>query len=254
MSRFYVGRNIAIGAAMVLSISLARAADDLPKADSILDKYVEVTGGKAAYEKHHNEISKGSLSMAAMGMKGDVTSYRVEPDKSLTEVDLAGLGKVREGSDGNIFWSINPMTGPHVKEGPEKAQAELTSRFNAELHWRDVFKDAKTVGTDTVDGKDCYKVQLTPADGSPITQCYDKDSGLMVKMTMTAQSPMGEQTVDSFVTDYRKEGDVLMPHKIKQSMAGQEILITIDSVTFDADIPADKFAVPDEIKALVTKK
>jgi len=110
------------------------------------------------------------------------------------------------------------------------------------------------VGTDTVDGKDCYKVQLTPADGSPITQCYDKDSGLMVKMTMTAQSPMGEQTVDSFVTDYRKEGDVLMPHKIKQSMAGQEILITIDSVTFDADIPADKFAVPDEIKALVTKK
>jgi outer membrane lipoprotein-sorting protein len=64
---------------------------------------------------------------------------------------------------------------------------------------------------------------------------------------------MGEQTVDSFATDYRKEGDVLMPHKIKQSAAGQEITITFDSVTFNADIPADKFAVPDEIKALVKK-
>ena len=253
MSRFYVGRNVAIGAAMVLSLSLARAADDLPKADTILDKYVEVTGGKAAYEKHHSEISKGSFSMAAMGLKGDVTAYRAEPDKSLTEIDLAGIGKVREGSDGTVFWSINPMMGPHVKEGPEKAQAMLSAKFNAELNWRDIFKDVKTTGTDTVDGKECYKVELTPADGPPITQCYDKQSGLMVKMTMTAQTPMGDQTVDSFASDYRKEGDVLMPHKIKQSLGGQEIMINIDSVTYNADIPADKFALPDEIKALVNK-
>lgn len=252
--RFYVARHFAIGAAVVFSLSLARAADDLPKADTLLDKYIDVTGGKAAYQKHHNEISKGSLSMAAMNLKGEVTSYRAEPDKSLTEIDLGSLGKSREGSDGKVFWSISSMMGPHVKDGPEKAQAELSAKFNAELNWRDVFKDAKTVGTDTVDGKPCYKVELTPPDGSPINQCYDKDSGLMVKMTMTAQTPMGEQTVDSFASDYRKEGDVLMPHKIKQVLAGQEILITIDTVTFNSDIPADKFAVPDEIKALVNKQ
>jgi len=253
MSRFYIGRNIAIGAAVVLSFSLARAADDLPKADNILDKYVEATGGKAAYQKHHNEVSKGSLSIASVGLKGDLTSYRAEPDKSLTEIDLGGMGKSTEGSDGKIFWSKSSMMGPHVKEGAEKTQAELSSKFNAELNWRDLFKDVKTVGTDTVEGKDCYKVQLTPADGGPITQCYDKESGLMVKMTMTAQTPMGEQTVDSFATDYRKEGEILMPHKIKQVLAGQEILITIDSVTFNADIPADKFELPDEIKALIKK-
>jgi outer membrane lipoprotein-sorting protein len=253
MSRFYVGRNIAIGAAMVLSLSLARAADDLPKADTILDKYIEATGGKAAYQKHHTEISKGSLSMAAMGLKGDVMSYRAEPDKSLTEIDLGGMGKSREGSDGTTFWSLSSMMGPHVKEGPEKAQAALSAKFNAELNWRDVFKDAKTVGTDTVDGKPCYKIELTPAEGSPIDQCYDKDSGLMVKMTMTAQTPMGEQTVDSFTGDYRKEGDVLMPHMIKQVLAGTEIVITIDSVTFNTEIPADKFALPDEVKALIKK-
>ncbi len=251
MNRFYFGRNISIGAAMVLSLTLARAADDLPKAETILDKYVEATGGKAAYEKHHSEISKGSLSMA--GFKGDVTSYRAEPDKSLTEVDLGSIGKMRDGSDGKVFWSLSSMVGPHVKEGAEKAQAVLSARFNAELNWREVFKEAKTVGTDTVDGKDCYKVQLTPPEGSPMTQCYDKESGLMVKMTVTAQTPMGDQTVDSFPTDYRKEGDVLMPHKIRQSVAGQEVVITIDSVTFNGDIPADKFAVPDEIKALVNK-
>jgi len=253
MIRSYRGRDFAIGTAMVLSLTLARAADDLPKAETILDKYVEATGGKAAYQKHRTEISKGTLELGAMGIKGAVTSYRAEPDKSLMEIDLAGLGKSREGSDGKVFWSLSSMMGPHLKEGPEKAQAMLSAKFNAELNWRDIFKDAKTVGTDTVDGKDCYKVELTPAEGPAMTQCYDKQSGLMVKMTLTAQSPMGEQTVDSYATDYRKEGDVLMPHKIKQSVAGQEIMMNIDSVTFNADIPADKFALPDEIKALVNK-
>jgi outer membrane lipoprotein-sorting protein len=254
MNRFRFAYNIAIGAAMVLSLSPARAADDLPKAETILDKYVAVTGGKEAYQKHHNEVSKGSFSMAAMGLKGDVVSYRAEPDKSFTEIDLGGMGKMREGSEGNVYWSLNAMMGPHVKEGPEKSQAQISSKFNAEVNWRDVFKEAKTVGTDKVDGKDCYKVQLTPSEGSPITQCYDKDSGFMVKMTMTAQTPMGDQTVDSYATDYRKEGDVMMPHSIKQSVAGQEFVITIDSVAFNAEIPADKFALPDEIKALVNKK
>ena len=253
MNRSHLGRNIAIGAAMVMSATLARAADELPKAETILDKYVEATGGKAAYQKHHSEISKGTLELSALGLKGAVTSYRAEPDKSLTEIDLGSLGKSREGSDGKVFWSLSSMMGPHVKEGPEKAQAMLSAKFNAELNWRDIFKDVKTTGTDTVDGKECYKVELTPADGPPITQCYDKQSGLMVKMTMTAQTPMGDQTVDSFASDYRKEGDVLMPHKIKQSLGGQEIMINIDSVTYNADIPADKFALPDEIKALVNK-
>jgi outer membrane lipoprotein-sorting protein len=253
MSRFYVGRNIAIGAAMVLSFSLARAADDLPKADTILDKYVEATGGKAAYEKHHTEIAKGTFEMAAMGVKGTMTSYHAEPNKSYTETDLGGVGKIRDGSDGTIFWTLSAMMGPHLKDGAEKAQAQLTTRFNAELNWRDLFKDVKTVGVEKVDGKDCYSVQLTPAEGSPITQCYDKESGLMVKQSMTLESPMGQQAVDSFATDYRKEGDILMPHKLKSSFGGQEVTITFDSITFNADIPPDTFAIPDEIKALVKK-
>jgi zinc protease len=254
MNRSYRTSRIAFGAALVLSVVAVRAADDLPKAETILDKYVEVTGGKAAYEKHHTEITKGTMEMAAMGIKGTVTSYRVEPDKSYTEVDLGAIGKMRDGSDGTVFWSLSAMMGPHVKDGSEKAQSALTNQLNGELKWRELYKTVKTVGMDTVDGKECYKVELTPAEGGPIQQCYDKQSGLLLKLTMTAQSPMGEQKVDMFPSDYRKEGDTLMPHKMKQSVAGQEIAFSVDSVTFNSEIPADKFALPDEIKALVNKK
>ncbi len=114
MNRFIFGRNIAIGAAVVLSLTAARAADDLPKAETILDKFIEVTGGKAAYEKHHTEISKGTFSMPAMNIKGEAVSYHAEPNKTLTEIDLGSMGKMRDGSDGTVYWMSFAMTGPHV--------------------------------------------------------------------------------------------------------------------------------------------
>ena len=254
MNRSDIARNLAAGIALVLAGAMARAADDLPKAETILDKYVEVTGGKAAYEKRHSEITKGTIEIPVAGLKGTVTSYRVEPDKSYSEVELGALGKMRDGSDGKVFWSLSSMMGPHVKDGGEKAQAILTERLNAEIHWRDLYKEVKTAGVEAVDGKDCYKVVLTPADGPAITEWYDKQSGLMLKTALTAQGPTGDLAMEFLAADYRKEGDILVPHKMTQNVAGQQLTFTIESVTFNAAIPPRGIDLPDEIKALVNKK
>ena len=46
------------------------AADPLPSAESILDRYVQVTGGKQAYDKRKTEIAHGTVEYAALGIKG----------------------------------------------------------------------------------------------------------------------------------------------------------------------------------------
>jgi len=245
-------RNIVLCALVVLATGARLAADDLPKAETILDKYIEVTGGKAAYEQNHSEVSTGSMELVGKGIKGTVSSFRQEPDKSYTEIDIQGIGKVREGSDGKVAWSLSAMQGPRVKDGDEKASALQAARFNAELHWRDTYK-AETTGIEQVDGKDCYKVQMTPKEGMPMTRFYDKESNLLVKMVMTVKNPMGEIPVESMVSDYRKEGAILMPHKVTQKAAGQEIAITIENVKYNAEIPKDKFDPPEEIKAMLKK-
>jgi len=245
-------RNILLCAAVVLATGSRLAADELPKAETILDKYIEVTGGKAAYEKNHSEVSTGTMEFVGKGIKGNIANFRAEPDKSYTEVDIEGIGKVREGADGKVAWSLSAMQGPRVKEGDERAGAMQAARFNAELNWRDDYK-AETKGIEQVDGKDCYKVQLTPKEGMTVTRFYDKESNLLVKMLMTVKSPMGEIPVESSVGDYRKEGAILMPHKVMQKAAGQEIAITIESVKYNAEIPKDRFDPPDEIKAMLKK-
>jgi len=248
-------RSTWIGVALLVSAAGAlAAADDLPKADTLLDKYVEVTGGKAAYAKVHNEVSSGTMEFAAMGLKGQLVSYTAEPNKRVAEFTLPGVGKLLDGANGEVAWATSAIQGPRIKEGDEKAQALLEGTFNADAHWRDLFKSAETVAVEAVDGKDCYKVVVTPKAGSPITRWYDKQSNLLLKSSMVAKSPMGEMEAVSVFSDYRKEGDLLVPHKVVAQVAGRELVMTVDKVEYNADLPKDRFDLPDDIKALLKKQ
>jgi hypothetical protein len=229
-----------------------RAAEELPKADTILDRFVEVTGGKAAFEKLHNTTITGSMELAAMGIKGTMVITEAEPDKMVNEIDIAGIGTVKQGFDGNVAWEINPMQGARIKDGDEKAEAKREAHYHKEA-WRSDYKKVETVGAETVDGKDCYKLVLTPNEGNPVTEYYDKKTGLLVKSMVTVTTPMGEVTAETLVSDYRKEGDLLVAHKIQQSAGGQDIGITLESFKYNGELAKNKFDLPDDIKALVKK-
>jgi zinc protease len=244
--------QLRIGLALAFA-SAVLAADELPKGDTILDKYVEATGGKAAYSKLHNQVVNGTTEFKTMGMKGKMMVYTAEPDKHYTEIELGGIGKIQEGSNGDVVWSYSAMQGPRIKEGDEKAEALLQGKFNSEVNWRDLFKSAETVGVEQVDGKDCYKVVLTPKTGPAITKWFSKDTGLLMKMAMTSKTPMGDIQSDSTYSDYRKEGEVLVPHKVVTHVATMELVMTVDGVQSNVDIPKDKFDPPAEVKALMNK-
>ena len=79
--------RIALGMVLAgLVSSLGWAADEpLPKGEEILDKFVDATGGKAAYLKVHNEMWKGTFELVGKGVKGVATSYRAEPNRSITD-------------------------------------------------------------------------------------------------------------------------------------------------------------------------
>jgi hypothetical protein len=248
-----VNRSLQIALALAFTAGALAAADDLPKGETILDKYIEVTGGKAAYSKIHNEATTGTMEFKAMGMKGKMTSYAAEPDKRYTEIVLDGIGKIQEGSDGEVAWGMSAMQGPRIKEGDERAETLLQAKFNSDMAWRDLYKSVETVGVETVDGKECYKVVLTPKAGTPITKWYDKDTNLLVKQSLTAKSPMGDIQSDSTFGDYRKEGDITVAHKVVSHVSTMELVMTLDSVKYNTEIPKDKFEVPSEVKALIKK-
>ena len=230
------------------------AADEaLPPAATILDRYVEVTGGKSAYEKHKTEIETGTVQFAALGLKGMLSEYSAEPDKHYSTFDVEGIGKVEEGVIGGVAWENSPLNGPRIKTGEEKAQALRDAHFNAPVHWRELYPKAETTGVERVDDEDCYKVLLTPAQGNPVTMYFGKKSGFMRKTTVVAASQFGDLAAELLASDYRDFGGVLMPVKRTEKAAGQEFTITINDVKVNQEIPAERFELPAEVKALLNQ-
>jgi len=152
-----------------------------------------------------------------------------------------------------VAWENTALQGPRVKQGVERADALREGAFNAPLYWQKLYVKAETAGAETVEGHDCYKVVLTPKEGKPITEFYDKKSGLMIKTMATVSSQMGDVNAEILYDDYRKDGDVLSPHRLVNRAAQQEFIIQIDSVEVNPDLPKDRFDLPPEVQALVDK-
>ena len=225
----------------------------LPTAESLLDRFIEVTGGKAAYEARKSEIVNGKVEFAAMGLKGDMVTY-YEGKKYYMAMNLAGVGKIETGVIDGVAWENSVLQGPRIKTGEERTQALREADMNATYRWRDLFTKAETTGQEVVEGEPCYKVMMTPPEGKPVTMFFEKNSGLMRKTSVIAASQLGEIAADSISTEYKRFEGILEPAKITEKVAGQEFTIVIDTVQANQPIPADKFELPAEVKALLARQ
>jgi hypothetical protein len=228
-------------------------AQDPPKAESLLDRYVEVTGGKAAYDKIHNEVAKGTMELTGKNVKGVIVSYQAEPNKDYSSVVIEGVGKVESGTDGTVAWENSALAGPRIKTDVERDEMIRASVFNGHLNWRTLYDKVETAGSETVEGDDCYKIVLTPKTGRPETEYYSKKTGLLVKTSSVETSQMGDVPTEALVKDYKEVSGVKMAFTRVNRVAGQEIQVHLDSIEVNADIPKDRFDLPEEIKALLRK-
>lgn len=229
-------------------------AADLPSAQAIFDRFIEVTGGQAAYEARKTEAVNGTVEFAAMGLKGTMVTYYQEPGKYYMAMDLEGVGKIETGLIDGVAWENSVLQGPRIKTGEEKAQAVREAAMNGAYRWRDFFAKAETTGEEMVEGESCYKVVMTPAEGHPVTMYFEKQSGLMRKTSVVAASQLGDIAADSISTEYRRFEGILEPAKVTEKLAGQEFTVTIEAVKVNQPIPVEKFALPEEVKALLARQ
>jgi len=242
--------SVAFAAALVISWVGLAAAQDLPKADDVLAKYVKAVGkyvkdGKPAELK--SRVTKGTFTLVDMGMDADMESY-LAPPNSYTKIEFEAFGSLERGVKDGVAWQINPMEGPSILEGQQKAAALRDSSGFIEFeNWKKNFSKAETTGEGTVGDAACYKVLMTPKEGPPVTCFFDKKSGLLLKTALEAQG----LTIESTLSDYKETDGVKMAHKVATEGGQFGMEITYESVKYNVDLPKDRFDLPDEIKALM---
>jgi zinc protease len=226
------------------------AAQSLPSAKEIMDKYIAATGGVENYSKIKNRVSKGELDMPGAGIKATMESYTAEPNKMATKMVIPNMMTMENVTDGARAWIVSDTMGSRLLEGPELENTLREATFNSELQWEKLYKSVKVVGTDEVEGKPAYKVEVETHAGPKMTQWYEQESGLRVKLSMVAPTQMGDiETITKF-SDYREVDGIKVPFKTTMSQMGQEGTLTLTEVRHNIDLPANMFDMPEEIKKL----
>jgi len=228
-------------------------AADLPSADKLLQLSLERSGGALALAKAKNAVMTGTVEMAGHNITGPVELYQ-DGSKSYTVIDLPGIGKVEEGFDGETAWEMNALQGARIKDGDEKAAIERSSKISLLSSWHDYYKQGKTVGSEDVEGKPAWKVEMTPKEGKPETFYFDKNTMLLVRTTATIATPLGEIPVDALMGDYRVVDGIQTPFTLTQKAMSQVIVMKFDKVQYNAPIAADRFDLPPAVKALAAKR
>lgn len=221
---------------------------EAPNAKQILDRYVEVTGGREAYEKLKNIVIEKSIEIEIMGLKMDGKVYMAPPNKLYQEFNNDRAGLMRSGTDGETAWQINAVAGARLLTGKDKKQIERLAMFNPDLNWAKYYKSAEVDGLEEVQEQPCYKVRLTDNDGNQEIRYYNVESGLLIKSTLL--KPNSGNDLHTLYEDYKKVDGLLFAHRLRQYATSQETVHTIHKIVLNADLPEDRFELPDQIKAL----
>jgi outer membrane lipoprotein-sorting protein len=245
---------VALLPALGQSPARGQEAKDLPKAETVLDQFIEATGGKAAYEKFKNRSTSGTVEIPGANLKGKIKIFQAAPNQISVVTELGPAGKSTQATDGKSVWEISPITGERLLDGDEKAELLRKATFNEEIHTKELYAKVECTGIEDIDGKPAYKLVLTAKNGKTETEYYDKATHLMVKEMTTTKGPMGEFTVESFPSDYKKVDGVLMPFTATQKMLNQEIVIKIEEIKHNIDIPAETFKLPASLDDAAKKK
>lgn len=254
-------KRIAAVAAMAMAAALAPRAQaqqgDLPSAREVIEKFIEVTGGREAYEKFSTRVTRGRVNVSVMdqAFSGTFTSYQSAPNLMYLRVDLGEFGTMERGTDGKVHWEIMTMTGARVFDGVEKAMAERESRFYRELELFDLYEKIEVKGEETFEGTAYYLLRMTPKTGDAEDIYFEKESGLLTAALTSQPTAIGDLPVWSDLTDYKAVDGLRLPHSAYQYVeeAGQTVEILTEEVEHDVEIPASRYELPAAIKALIGK-
>jgi hypothetical protein len=249
-------RQLSITTAAILllaAVSLARG--ELPSGESILDRFVDVTGGKDAHGKFKNRTTRGRIEIPGSDASGTFEIVQAEsPDRAVLSVGIKDAANSRMGMSGDVVWSISDVMGVEIKRGAERDSLVRQLTLDVDSRWREFFKSAETIGEETIDGRRAYQVKLTAPDGSENIRFYDAESGELVQIIADIRSPAVQLRDVVRISDYKDFDGVRLPTRVLHDNPTMKLAFVTESVEHDRDIPDSTFDLPKSVKDLLAKQ
>ena len=220
---------------VLLNVPFIKAADSL-SAYQIIQKYIEVIGGREKLSKIQDRLTemKGNVQKVDVQM----TIYQKQPDKFKQIIHAGEVEQTILFSDDKGYLKINDQ----IKEilGVELARLKNESTLNLLLNLDTNVIHITYLGIDTIENRLAYKILLKNSSLNWI-HYYDISTGFKImdeKPVTTVQQTFLQKT---YYSDFRPVDGIYFPFKIRQKLGQQEMEFEVTNIKLNSGIEDSEF-------------
>jgi hypothetical protein len=245
----------------------------MPSADSILDKYIQASGGAQRLAGLTSFVGKGtSVGFGGFGGGGDVELVAKAPDKRATIILFkaeTGRGDQIRTYDGRVGWVRTPLNvlGEYQLNGGDLDGA----RFDAQLSFPGQIKQVLTnlksgpstsitdlpapasqsaLQQDVTLGQ-THSVDVVQGTGPRnllVTLYFDRQTGLLLRELRYGNSPIGRVPTQIDFADYRDVNGIKLPFRITYAWLDGRDSIVLSEIKTNVPVDDTKFGRPAPLK------
>jgi carboxyl-terminal processing protease len=196
-----------------------------PSVASILERYIEASGGRVAFAKITSRVSTGTVEIQTLGITGSSELDEEEPGRSSLIIDAPGLGIMQKTFDGSRAWLQDPLQGFIRFTGLGLELARVGAVFNKQTKLKQLYPNAALLGQEKVGLRDSYVVRMAFEKWY-----FDVENGLLLRRGNT------------YYDDYRDVDGIKLPFKMREDVfSGVGLVYQLKEIKHNVKIDEAKF-------------
>ena len=220
----------------------ADSLDTLPSVGQILERYIQVIGGRGAIEKLTTRVCTGKLIHDIHWRKPPYEeipfeAYAKTSDKSVY-IEHRSDFIYKEGFDGKTGWSQD-ADSITIKDSPKRSKLEFIMDPQGALHIEDYFPGLTPTGKETLYGREVYAVEPAGLKEAHYSLNFDVETGMLIYVGYYWE-----------LLDYREVDGIKFPFRIAMSRKGGSSTYIFDEVKHNVLFDESLFTAPDPDEVL----
>jgi hypothetical protein len=233
------------------------AVADEPVGFDVVKRCVKESGGEEAFAKVNSIVMKCTIAVSHQSgatsdgliAKGTLETYFVRPDRAKVVVDLGSFGKSVRGMRGDQSWETSDAGTRKLKSAEQQRLLDSIS-LRETFQPSSVFSSFTNRGRETVEGKPCFRVEVTRRGSNETDQIYFSiDDGLPLRTIAVRHTVGGDREIDSTIQQYGTFDGLKVATDIHQVMESFKMVhdIKVHTVEINGEIDDSIFTPPADL-------
>jgi hypothetical protein len=217
------------------------SSTNLPTAQQLIDNYIQALGGTAAIQKASSRVERGVTNISGKPFRVEI--FTQGPDKwalvrHLPQGDAVSI------FDGHTGWVGTPGRPAREMHGTDLEAARIGADLQFPLRIQRVFPDLREEYPEKIGDREAYVLSGMREGRRAVKLYFDQESGLLTRLMLFAESPLGVNPLQIDYGAYREVDAVKVPLRITFTEPGSVSMIEIEDVQQNVPIDVIKFAKP----------